>query len=68
MGLTIQIAFCNSSTDIRKPQMIDFSLNQPMIDDGLSLLKTLSGRIEPAHEVFDHPEAPRKGKQTLPKN
>lgn len=38
--------------------MIDFSLIQPMIEDGLSLLKTLSGRIEPAHEVFGHSEAP----------
>ena len=48
--------------------MIDFSLIQPMIDDGLGLLKTLSSWIEPTHEVFEHLEAPRKSKQTLPKN
>ena len=47
--------------------MIDFNRIQPMIDDSSGLLKTLSSRIEPAHEVFDHLEAPRKGKQTLPK-
>jgi hypothetical protein len=31
-----------------------------MIEDGLSLLKTLRGQIEPAHEAFGHPEAPER--------